>query len=442
MSVHPQTITILFLLASPANEARRRLQEEVREIEAGLQRTKHRNQIALEQRWGFSSIDWRRALLEVKPQIVHFRGYGSVEQQLANSEALKRLFEVFSDQVECVVLQGCYSRREAEAIRRHIPYVVEMNQVIGDRAAIKFAIGFYDAVGAERNYEFAYYLGCKAINLSGIPEKLTTKLYKNEGVKLERNSIEKSAQNDVNLALEIWKEKGAYLQNQEAINANPVQKFKLSKQIEECQEKIKEQPLTVTEHPPLDKMTLRQLRRVAAEYNISRKSRMRKSQLMAAVLAAIETTDSQDKPSIQEEQKVEGSKFELGHENNEEYAIARIKDHQSGQPFYLGQIYELQAGIRSSIPAGFKGVPVELPHQEKPIQLEIVVSAEDIEIEPNWLQPYIINRSEESPFVEFKLKPKTSGYKQICVEFLYQRHWLAKIQFEVEVVEVKELVTA
>ncbi|MFN5963782.1 MAG: Rho termination factor N-terminal domain-containing protein, partial [Pseudanabaena sp.] len=37
------------------------------------------------------------------------------------------------------------------------------------------------------------------------------------------------------------------------------------------------------ERPPLEEMTLRQLRKVAAELEISRYSRMRKSQLLADI---------------------------------------------------------------------------------------------------------------------------------------------------------------
>jgi transcription termination factor Rho len=37
------------------------------------------------------------------------------------------------------------------------------------------------------------------------------------------------------------------------------------------------------ERPPLEEMTLRQLRKVASEYGISRYSRMRKAQLLAEI---------------------------------------------------------------------------------------------------------------------------------------------------------------
>lgn len=78
------------------------------------------------------------------------------------------------------------------------------------------------------------------------------------------------------------------------------------------------------ERPNLDEMTLRQLRKVASQYNISRYSRMRKSQLLEAVLQAmkIQGTLSPISPTrmvtakdTQGEQKVEASKFELGQDD-------------------------------------------------------------------------------------------------------------------------------
>ncbi|MFN5513456.1 MAG: DUF4912 domain-containing protein [Cyanobacteriota bacterium] len=74
------------------------------------------------------------------------------------------------------------------------------------------------------------------------------------------------------------------------------------------------------ERPPLEEMTLRQLRRVASEYNISRYSRMRKSELVSAVasamqVAAFTTAPRQSLNPILEEQTVEASKFELGQDD-------------------------------------------------------------------------------------------------------------------------------
>ncbi|KAF3887468.1 MULTISPECIES: DUF4912 domain-containing protein [Nostocales] len=67
------------------------------------------------------------------------------------------------------------------------------------------------------------------------------------------------------------------------------------------------------ERPPLEEMTLRQLRRVASEYAISRYSRMRKSQLLAAIqeVQRSKVSLSQSR-SLEAQETVEAAKFELG----------------------------------------------------------------------------------------------------------------------------------
>jgi AAA-like domain len=62
---------------------------------------------------------------------------------------------------------------QAEAIALHIPYVIGMNQAVGDAAAREFAVGFYDALGAGRTIEFAYKFACNSMRMAGIEEHLT-----------------------------------------------------------------------------------------------------------------------------------------------------------------------------------------------------------------------------------------------------------------------------
>ena len=175
---------ILILTANPKNTDKLRLDEEVREIQAGLERAKKRDRFEIVTRWALRVDDLRRALLDHEPQIVHFSGHGAGEHglalenssgqmQLVSTESLVRLFKLFKDTIECVVFNACYSEAQAEAIHQHVDYVVGMNKAIGDRAAIEFAVGFYDALGAGRSYTDAYEFGCSAIDLEGIPESLT-----------------------------------------------------------------------------------------------------------------------------------------------------------------------------------------------------------------------------------------------------------------------------
>jgi hypothetical protein len=185
-----RTISILFLSADPTDASRLRLGEEFREIQQKLNLAKLRNRFKLElPQLSVRPADISQALLDTQPQIVHFSGHGastgalcfegqSGQTHLVQPDALAALFEQFAHQVDCVLLNACYSQNQAKAISEHIKYVVGMNQSIGDKAAIAFAIGFYQALGAGRTIEDAYKLGCVQIRLQGIPEHLTPVLIK------------------------------------------------------------------------------------------------------------------------------------------------------------------------------------------------------------------------------------------------------------------------
>jgi hypothetical protein len=83
------------------------------------------------------------------------------------------------------------------------------------------------------------------------------------------------------------------------------------------------------ERPPLEEMTLRQLRRVASELGISRYSRMRKDQLLASIQAKATSPISSPSPiappaiapvtpvrTIEAQEAVEAAKFDLGQPSN------------------------------------------------------------------------------------------------------------------------------
>ena len=170
--------------ANPIDTARLRLDEEVREIQARLERSKRRDKFEIVTKWAVRTDDLPQALLDYEPQIVHFSGHGhgvnglalegnDKKLQLVSTSSLERLFRLFKGKIECVLLNACYSETQAEAIYQSVDCVVGMNREIGDRAAVEFAIGFYNALGADRSYEDAYEFGCSAIDLQGIPEYTT-----------------------------------------------------------------------------------------------------------------------------------------------------------------------------------------------------------------------------------------------------------------------------
>lgn len=173
---------ILFLSANPSDTSTLRLGEEVREIEEGLRRSRYRDQFEMISKWAVRTQDLYRYLLDVQPQIIHFSGHGIEEEgivleddtgvsKLVATDALENLFKIFSNKgIECVLLNSCFSEVQAEAIGKYIPYVIGMSKGIEDQSAIVFSTGFYDALAAGETIQFAYQLGCSAIQISGLRE--------------------------------------------------------------------------------------------------------------------------------------------------------------------------------------------------------------------------------------------------------------------------------
>lgn len=171
--------TILFLASSPQDISQLRLDKEAREIEEGIRRGKQRDAFKFVQKWAVRDSDFTRALLDEKPHIVHFSGHGSskgriiLEDEIGGSkeipsEALGRLFALYSKYVNCVILNACYSELQAKEISKYIPYVIGMSQAIEDKAAIKFSTSFYDALASGEDVEFAFEHAKISIGVSGI----------------------------------------------------------------------------------------------------------------------------------------------------------------------------------------------------------------------------------------------------------------------------------
>ncbi|WP_298920885.1 DUF4912 domain-containing protein [uncultured Nostoc sp.] len=92
------------------------------------------------------------------------------------------------------------------------------------------------------------------------------------------------------------------------------------------------------ERPPLEEMTLRQLRRVASEYSISRYSRMRKSQLLASILEVQRSkTLLSPSRSLEAQETVEAAKFELGQEDRTGGSLADVDEGLADLPSGYGE---------------------------------------------------------------------------------------------------------
>ncbi len=160
--------TILFLAANPKKTSQLDLKQEVEKIENELQRLKRHEPFLFKQQWATTQEALRHALLDHKPDMIHFSGHGAGqagilledeagESQLVDGETLAHFFD--AAQIECVILNACFSALQASHIVKYVDFVIGMNQPIQDKAAIQFASGFYDALAAGESIPSAFKSG-------------------------------------------------------------------------------------------------------------------------------------------------------------------------------------------------------------------------------------------------------------------------------------------
>ena len=178
---------ILLLNANPLGTDPLNLEKEAREIKEQLQKSERRDQFEFEQYSAVRIEDLRRAMYYGKPFILQFSGHslkdGLIleddhgESQLVPTQSLSTFFSLFANQVECVILNSCYSENQAKAINKHIKYVIGMKEEIGDDAAICFSKGFYEAVGAGSSIEDAFTSGQSNLEMNDLANRIKPVLH-------------------------------------------------------------------------------------------------------------------------------------------------------------------------------------------------------------------------------------------------------------------------
>ena len=187
-------VRILVVTANPLGSKPLQLDREVKMIAEALRRSRKRDNFHVEYRLAATPSDLRHALLDIEPHILHFSGHGAGDQGLlfvsdesagnlyrsdsgevraqtekineirfVSAEPLAELLGLCDDHLECVLLNACYSDAQGNAIAAYIPITIGTRDQINDRVAMKFAEGFYDAVGAGKSYEKAFEWGKVAI---------------------------------------------------------------------------------------------------------------------------------------------------------------------------------------------------------------------------------------------------------------------------------------
>jgi hypothetical protein len=164
-------VRILFLGANPVGTPQLRVDEEIREIQQTIKQGSERDNILVDTKWAVRPRDITQALIEFQPHFVHFAGHGGGEEGSFAAEddigyahvipvdGLVQAFKAVGRGVRCVIVNACRTERLAQALAAVVPCVIGMRQPIGDRSAIRFSIGFYQALAAGKPVETAFDVG-------------------------------------------------------------------------------------------------------------------------------------------------------------------------------------------------------------------------------------------------------------------------------------------
>jgi CHAT domain len=177
---------VLVVFANPRGTNPLRLGEEDRMIQECIRRSKNRDNIQLIIKQAVTVDDVRRALLDDDFYIIHFSGHGTgtglaFEDNFGRlyvppRDAIADLLAEFSPPLQCSLLNACYSTSQGKFTSLGLPFTIAMEGPISDDAAIIFAGGFYDSLGAGRDVEFSFRQGIHALRLAGHSDSVVPKL--------------------------------------------------------------------------------------------------------------------------------------------------------------------------------------------------------------------------------------------------------------------------
>lgn len=198
-------IRVLIVFANPRGTDPLRLGREDKIILESIRLSQYRDRISITRCHAATVHDIRRALLDDEFHIVHISSHGSetgliLEDELGEKyavpqQALAEFFQAYSPPLECVLLNACYSTAQGNLISLGVPFTIVMDGPISDKAAIEFSRGFYDAIGAGRDVEFAYNEGCRSVKLSCPDTRFSSVLLARKPRQLFGNEEDDQSQN-------------------------------------------------------------------------------------------------------------------------------------------------------------------------------------------------------------------------------------------------------
>lgn len=167
---------ILTVFSNPFGTDGLRLDEEYRTIAQAIQAGRYREHLDIVSAPAARYHEIGPDIQHHRPVVVHVGVHGSQTGELVfadesgrpfdvSTSALAGLFANHAATIRCVVLNGCFTKRLADAIAMHGPCVVGTSRAIPDALAIEFAGAFYTAVANGRRFDEAFADGRNRLDL-------------------------------------------------------------------------------------------------------------------------------------------------------------------------------------------------------------------------------------------------------------------------------------
>jgi hypothetical protein len=136
--------------------------------------------------------DIRRAMLEMRPQILHFSGHSSTNSvafmgdqgaaHIVPAQAFINLLEATNDSfLSLVILNSCESHEQARALTRFVDCAIGMSDKIDDSMAREFAKVFYGGLARGFTVKNAFCQAKAILEAHGMPDGLV-KLFTRDGL--------------------------------------------------------------------------------------------------------------------------------------------------------------------------------------------------------------------------------------------------------------------
>ena len=173
-----EKIRILFLSATPSATGRIRVDVEAREISERLDEGSVREEFEIIKHTALRTTDFQKFLMKHKPHIVHFAGHGTKSKKIIFEDAagnkklmepkdIGEVFRILAGNIRIVVLNACYTKPQAVALRKSIDFTIYIKETIGDRAAVTFAGAFYRALAFGLPVQDAFDSGVTQVKMEG-----------------------------------------------------------------------------------------------------------------------------------------------------------------------------------------------------------------------------------------------------------------------------------